>query len=84
MVREELENPTEKRLSRVFGIANTLNVILYTFSSVFGYLSFLGKTPELVINRKVTASDYAMLIGKCVITFDLVGSYLINHVTCRE
>ncbi len=71
-------------MKKVCWIANTMIVILYSCSSVFGYLSFLEKTPPLIINRAALSKhDYAMLVGKCVNILNLLGGYLVNHFACR-
>lgn len=48
-------------------------------ASTFGYISFLDETKPLLIEREPLkdSKDYLMLIGKCVIVFDMIGSFLL-------
>ena len=48
--------------------------------------SFLNNTPDLLIDRAYgfEGIDYFMIIGKLVIVFDLLGSYLVHQAPCSE
>ena len=60
--------------------------ILYTSIAVGGYISFLDKTPELIIQRKAIpgSSDILMIIGRLAMTFNLITCIPLNVHPCRR
>ena len=86
MVQNELKNPTNKRVKKIIYTSVSIELLLYSISSQFGYFSFLNSTPDLLIDRAYgfEGIDYFMIIGKLVIVFDLLGSYLVSQAPCSD
>ena len=62
-------------------------MLLYIVIAVAGYLSFLDKTPELVIQRPPLdgTKDILMIIGRLAMTFNLITCLPLNiHPVRRE
>ena len=51
MIQDEILNPTEKRLNKVWWGANFTEFLVFALFAEVGYLSLLSKTPPIIINR---------------------------------
>ena len=64
-IKLELKNAVVRRMDKIFFRAVFSEMAIYITVAVAGYLSFLKKTPDVVINRDALAGskDILMLIG---------------------
>lgn len=72
-VINSLENPTEKRVNKVFKISISTNVICFIIITISGYFTKPWKTPDLILEReKIFKKDYVMTIGLILFCFALI------------
>ena len=73
-IKLELKNAVVRRLDKIFFRAVFSEMVIYGGVAVAGYLSFLDKTPDVVINRDALkgSNDILMLIGKIAMIFNLI------------
>jgi len=59
---------------------------LYIIIAVAGYLSFLNKTPPLIIEREPLEgwNDYLMIFGRIAMTFNIITCLPLNVHPCRK
>ena len=62
-------------------------MVLYLIAAISGYLSFLDKTPQLIIQRPPltpSSKDIFMIIGRLTTTFNLITCLPLNINPCRR
>jgi len=79
----ELKKPSKKRYAKVLKRSFMLEVILYLLISLGGFLSFLRKTEDNLLNN-YEASDIAILISKIALFICLHCSMAINYNIMRQ
>ena len=85
-IQGELANTSYRRSKKVSARGIIGIFTPYFMLALFGYLSCLGDTPELIIQRRPPSSinnDWAMVIAKIGITLNLVFSVPVNLPPCR-
>ncbi|CAG9335566.1 unnamed protein product [Blepharisma stoltei] len=85
-IQGELFNRTEPRMKKVTRNSIYIMSSLFCILALFGYLSCLNDTPNLIIMRKAPDSignDWAMVIARFLISFTLTIAIPINLLPCR-
>ena len=84
LVFKTLKNHTEKRINTVFFRSICLDIIIYIFMCICGFMTTPTKPEELVIYRKsVFKNDFFMIIGKIALALDLFLSLPANFASYR-
>lgn len=79
----ELKKPSAERYSKVLNRSFLLEVVLYLFISLGGFLSFLSHTKDNVL-RNYDSKDTAVLISKLTLFICLHCSMAINYNIMRQ
>jgi len=79
----ELKKPSAERYAKVLNRSFILEVILYLFMCIGGYLSFLGKTQDNIL-KNFDATDVSILISKIALFICLHCSMAINYNIMRQ
>lgn len=85
-IQGELYNRTEPRMEKVTRNSIMIMSTLFGILALFGYLSCLGDTPNLIIMRRPPNgihNDWAMVIARVLISFTLTIAIPINLIPCR-
>ena len=80
-IEGELVSKSMPRMNKVITRAVLIQSSLFTLLAVFGYLSFLGNTPELIIMRhaaKGIRHDWMMVLARLMETFTLTFAMPLN------
>jgi solute carrier family 36 (proton-coupled amino acid transporter) len=85
-IQGELFNPTMERMKKVTRRSLWIMTILFFSLAMFGYLSCLNDTPDLIILRdrpKDISNDAAMVVCRVLVTFTMSIAIPINLNPCR-
>ena len=84
MAKTELDNPTTKRIKKVFWRTTYYELTIYMMIGVVGYWSLGDSTPQLVVTRKAIPgrNDIMMVIARIGFTMNL--SFCIPLNICPE
>lgn len=85
-IQGELQGTSTRRMKKI-----TLRTILmlmstYCILGLFGYLSTLTNTPEIIVNRDpptTISNDWAMVVGKVFVCVTLISAIPVNLNPCR-
>ena len=83
----ELKRPVMRRMNKIFFRAVGYEFIIYTTIAVTGYLSFLDKTTDIVIDRLPLPDskyDVFMTFGKILMIFNLLTCIPLSINPCRR
>jgi amino acid permease len=85
-IKLELKDPVVRRLDKIFFRAVFSEMLIYLCVAIAGYLSFLKKTPDVVINRDALpgSKDILMLIGQIAMVFNLITCIPLSINPCRR
>ena len=79
-VLNSLNNPTRKRVQKVFRRATLLDIVCYLIIGYSGYLSQPQNTPDLILERdKIFSNDFFMTIGQMLFIFTLIAKICANY-----
>eukprot|EP00744_Colponema_vietnamica_P006224 GILI01009052.1.p1 GENE.GILI01009052.1~~GILI01009052.1.p1 ORF type:complete len:433 (-),score=144.38 GILI01009052.1:147-1445(-) len=81
-VYAELHNPLPRRVAKVTSRSVYVEILLYSFLAIFGFLSFPVDTPDN-ITTAYPNKDWAMLVGRLGVTLVLVMAVPLNVHPCR-
>ncbi len=86
MVKVELHDPIKRRIKKIFRRAVFYEWLMYQATATAGYLSFLGDTPELIVDRDALPgyADYTMLVGRIGTIVLMCTSITIMGAPCRK
>lgn len=79
-IKNELINPVEYRIMKIFNRSVLLEFIIYLSIGLMGYLSLLNETPNIILDRPPLqgSSDIAISIARIAIVLNLSVSVPIN------
>mmetsp|Transcript_34116 Transcript_34116/g.59523 ORF Transcript_34116/g.59523 Transcript_34116/m.59523 type:complete len:286 (-) Transcript_34116:45-902(-) len=85
-IQGELQGSSVRRMKKI--TVRTILMLISTYSvlGLFGYLSTLEATPEIIVNRAppgTISNDWAMIVGRFFICVTLVSAVPINLNPCR-
>ncbi|OMJ67148.1 hypothetical protein SteCoe_35764 [Stentor coeruleus] len=86
-VYKELNNKNLRRMGKVARRAMLTVLIPFSILALFGYLSTLSHTPNLIIMRRAPAAisnDWLMVIARILMSITLVIAVPINIPPCRK
>lgn len=86
-VYDELNNKNPRRMGKVARRALSGVLLPYLMLSIFGYLSLLDNTPQLIIMRSAPnaiSNDWLMVIARVLMTITLIIGVPINLPPCRS
>ncbi|CAG9333545.1 unnamed protein product [Blepharisma stoltei] len=86
-VFSEMKDPSLKRMQKANSRVFLIQVLIYIFIAVFGYLSLLEDTPMFITERnppKHYTSDLYMCIGRLLIVFVIMCTVMLFTITCRQ
>ena len=83
-----MRDPSKRRIKKIFFRAVYWELILYTLTAGFGYISFMDKTHRLVIDREplpnMWDNDYMMLAGRCGTFLLIIIGVPVISAPCRN
>ena len=83
-VHKTLKDNVTRRINKVFQRSILLDVVIYIFVGIAGYLTQPIDTPGLIINRdKLFANDIFMVIARFLIAVNLILSTPANYNAFR-
>ena len=86
-LQNDLANPIRRRLKKVNLLVIVVQQLLYSVLGVFGFLSTIGRTPELITERQRPTGyigDVLMDVGRCVMFMALVCDVPTYILPCRK
>jgi amino acid permease len=86
-VYDELNNRNLRRMKKVAFRAMTAVLMPFILLAMFGYLSKLGDTPDLFIQRdppRDISNDWLMVVARVMMSITLVIAVPINTPACRN
>lgn len=82
-IYSELKNRQPRRMFKVTNRSVALEVVLYIFVALFGYLCFHDDTQGNILNNYAPSDPY-MLIGRLAVATTLVVALPLNIHPCRQ
>jgi len=84
-VQGELNNSNQRRIDKVAFRAIMIMGVIFSILSLFGYLSFLNGVPNIIVMRhSIFDNDWAMVIGRMLISLTMTVAIIINLYPCRS
>jgi amino acid permease len=86
-VYDELQRRNLRRMSKVATRAMLAVLVPFILLALFGYLSTMSHTPQLIIMRKAPndiGNDFLMVIGRILMSITLIIAVPINIPPCRK
>lgn len=83
-VFKEVKTPTSSRIRKIALRTELLVGVIYLTMGIFGYLSFPGQTPKLIVFRdSIFSTDIVLTIGKILLAVSLVISFATSFGVIR-
>uniref|UniRef100_A0A7S3I8N0 Amino acid transporter transmembrane domain-containing protein n=1 Tax=Fabrea salina TaxID=342563 RepID=A0A7S3I8N0_9CILI len=84
-VQGELNNSNQRRIDKVAFRAIMIMGVIFSILSLFGYLSFLNGVPNIIVMRhSIFDNDWAMVVGRVLISLTMTVAIIINLYPCRS
>ena len=86
-VYDELQRRNLRRMNKVATRAMLAVLLPFIILAIFGYLSTLDKTPQLIIMRRAPShisNDWLMVIARILMSITLIIAVPINIPPCRK